>query len=283
MPSKRMKNAGTKVTKVLFKKALIKGALNIVKTRQPMKRHPVRVLFENSAEVRPYPRGVVEVREQIQGTSFFPGGTGLWWGGARTIPALPVGKVMILGHDFHSVAGYEWSLKHAEENLKTTTWLHLQDLLKRVPIRLEDCFFTNIFLGLRKGAATTGRFPGADDPEFVDRCRKFFLRQMAVQQPRLILALGTYVPQFLAPLSEQLAPVWTTPSSFPRRDRDKTSIRTEVVFKNHDRHPCVVASIVHPCMRNSNVRHRHWYERNLHGDAAELALLQHAVDLAGMK
>ena len=264
-------------------KALVNGAWSIVKSGQPMKQHPVHVLFKDSTEVRPYPCGVVEVPEQIQGTSFFPGGTGLWWGGARVIPELPVGQVMILGHDFHSVAGYEWSREHSEENLKTTTWLHLRNLLERVSIRLEDCFFTNIFLGLREGAATTGRFPGADDPKFVDRCRKFFLKQIAVQQPRLVLALGAYVPQFLAPLSEQLAAAWTTPSSFPRRDRDKTSILTEVIFKNLERHPCVVASIIHPCMRNSNVRHRHWHERNLHGDAAELALLRHAVNLAGLK
>ena len=266
-----------------MKKALVKGALSIVKSGQPMTQHPVHVLFKDSTEVRPYPCGVVEVPEQIQGTSFFPGGTGLWWGSARVIPKLPVGKVMILGHDFHSVAGYEWSREHSEENLKTTTWLHLRNLLERVSIRLEDCFFTNIFLGLREGAATTGRFPGADDPKFVDRCRKFFLKQIAVQQPRLVLALGAYVPQFLAPLSEQLAAAWTTPSSFPRRDRDKTSILTKVIFKNLDRHPCVVASIIHPCMRNSNVRHRHWHERNLHGDEAELALVKHAVILASMK
>lgn len=266
-----------------MKKALVKGALSIVKSGQPIKQHPVHVLFRDSEKVRPYPLGVVEVPEQIQGTSFFPGGTGLWWGGARVIPALPVGKVMILGHDFHSVAGYEWSLKHVKENLDTTTWLHLRELLQRVPIRLEDCFFTNIFLGLREGAATTGRFPGANNPEFVDRCRKFFLQQVAVQQPRLVLALGAYVPQFLAPLSQQLEAVWTTTSSFSRRDKDKTSIRTKVIFQNVNHRPCVVASIIHPCMRNSNVKHRHWHERNLHGDAAELALLQHAVNLAGMK
>jgi uracil-DNA glycosylase len=247
-----------------------------------MEMHPVHKLFKDAQEVRAYPSGVVEVPAQIQGTSFFPGGTGLWWGGAPVIPPLPVGKVMVLGHDFHSVAGYEWACEHENENLEATTWLHLQALLKRVPIRLEECFFTNIYMGLRKGTATTGPFPGATDAEFVRRCQKFFLHQFAVQQPKLILALGAYVPRFLAPLSQQLA-IWSVPSSFPRRDKDKQSIRASVVFNGIAIRPCVVASIVHPCMRNSNVRHRHWYERGLHGDAAELELVKHAAGLAGMK
>ena len=268
--------------KAALKKTLAKGALDVVESKQPMDQHPVHKLFEDSRGVCPYPLGVVKVPAQIQGTSFFPGGTGLWWDGAQVIPALPVGKVMVLGHDFHSESGYEWACAHQEENLNATTWLHLRQLLKRVPIRLDECFFTNIYMGLREGTATTGRFPGASDSEFVGRCRKFFLRQVAMQQPRLILALGAYVPQFLAPLSPQLA-AWTLPSSFPKRDKDKTSIREEVIFDGVDVASCVIASIVHPCMRNSNVHRRRWHSRDLHGKEAELELVRHAVNLAGMK
>jgi uracil-DNA glycosylase len=272
---------------VLLKKALIKSALGAVGpekpgTTNPMNRHPVHKLFEDSREVCPYPDHVVEVPAQIQGTSFFPGGTGLWWGDAPSIPALPVGKVMILGHDFHSEAGYKWACAHQKENLEATTWLHLRELLGLVPIRLDECFFTNIYMGLREGTATTGRFPGAADSGFVDRCRNFFLRQVAMQQPRLILALGAYVPQFLAPRSRQLS-AWTLPSSFSKRDETKTSIREEVIFDGVAIAPCVIASIVHPCMRNSNVHRRRWHSRDLHGKEAELELVRHAVNLAGMK
>ncbi|KNZ33732.1 MAG: hypothetical protein AD742_04725 [Methylibium sp. NZG] len=186
---------------------------------------------------------------------------------------------MVLGHDFHSVAGYEWSRAHQAENLDATTWLHLRNFLNQVSIPFENCFFTNIYMGPREGTAVIGRFPGANDPLFVRRCQQFFLQQIVTQRPRLILALGSHVPPLLAPLSHQLEP-WASQSSFPSRDANETSLRENVKFNAVNVLPCVVASIVHPCMRNSNVRHRRW--RNLRGDAAEIALVQHAVRQAGL-
>lgn len=242
-----------------------------------LNQHPVHFLFEEMQRVCPYPQGVTVVPEQIHGTSFFPGGTGLWHGKEQGVPSFPTDGVMILGHDFHSVAGYEWSRQHGEENLQTPTWLHLLKFLSRVPIQLEDCFFTNIYMGLREGKATTGRFPGATSPEFVKRCQQFFLLQVATQRPSLILALGAYVPAFLAPLASQLA-AWATPGSFRSRDERGVSVIGEVVFPSSTLHPCVVASIVHPSLRLSNVRYRRW--GSLSGDAAEVALVQEAVSLA---
>ena len=42
----------------------------------------------------------------------------------------------------------------------------------------------------RASGPEIGRFPGANDAHFVDRCSAFFARQLAVAQPRLILMLG---------------------------------------------------------------------------------------------
>ena len=68
--------------------------------------HPVRVLFEGLRIVEPYPTGVVAVPRQIPGSNFFPGGVGIWCGDATIVPPLPVGGVMVLGQDFHTLAGY---------------------------------------------------------------------------------------------------------------------------------------------------------------------------------
>ncbi len=239
-----------------------------------MIQHPSCYLFEELSRVCPYPSGVTAVPRQILGTSFFPGGTGLWHDGSLDIPSFPIGGVMVLGHDFHSVAGYKQSLLRGAENMKSSTWRHLLPFLSQVPIPLRHCFFTNAYMGLREGTATTGVFPGANSPDFVKRCQEFLLLQIATQQPSLILALGKYVPIFLAPLSLRLAP-WARAASFSERDSLGLALVDDVLFEVPKAHPCVVASIVHPSFRPSNVRHRRW--ANFTGDLAELALVQEAV------
>jgi uracil-DNA glycosylase len=244
--------------------------------------HPAHVLFAGLQSVMPYPSGVAPVPEQIQGTSFFPGGTGLWHGETGEtgeFPAFPTGGVMVLGHDFHSVQGYEWSRAKQAENLRTPTWRHLLHLLSRVPVRLEQCFFTNIYMGLREGRATTGPFPGAASPGFVKRCEDFFLRQVEVQRPALVLVLGAQVPPFLARLAPKLER-WAFFKTFPARDASDSSLIEGVTFGAMV-YPCVVASLVHPSFRPSNIRHRRW--RTFAGDAAELALVSEALHRAGVR
>ena len=238
--------------------------------------HPVRQLFRGLKEVEPYPAGVEGVPEQIPGTSFFPGGTGLWCEETPTVPTLPTERVMILGHDFHSVAGYKWAREHVVENLRTPTWNNLKNFLERVPMALNECFFTNAYMGLRQGKGTTGRFPGASAPEFVRRCQSFFLRQFVLQRPKLILVLGAHVPGFLAPLSAQLS-MWRSPGGFRYRDSNALSLVSSVSFGQAP-HRCVVASLVHPSLRGSNVHRRTW--QDFTGDGAELEIVRAAKKLA---
>ena len=236
--------------------------------------HPVLELFKDLACWESYPPGVVAVPKQILGTSFVPGGTGLWCEGNSEVPHLPVGGVMVLGHDFHNVAGYEWSHLNVAENLESPTWKHLLKLLKRVPISLERCFFTNIYMGLCEGDATTGRFPGSLCPNFKQRCREFFIKQIEMQRPSVILALGKWVPEFLASLSPQLHP-WIPCRTLKAIDSAGLPLRRGVSFTGVSDHECVVVSLVHPCFRPSNINRRTW--KDLRGDAAELEMLQLAM------
>src|SRR5438132_1116826 len=97
-----------------------------------------------------YPPGVVRIPKAIVGTSFFPGGYGLWNPEATLpLPRFPLGEVMILGHDFHSESGYQESLGRGFESQSQPTWNNLRGVLKRADIPLEDCFFTNVNMGLR--------------------------------------------------------------------------------------------------------------------------------------
>jgi uracil-DNA glycosylase len=237
--------------------------------------HPVRKLFTELSQWSEYPDGVVAVPEQILGTSFFPGGTGLWCEDSQEVPMLPVGGVMVLGHDFHNVAGYERSLQNLGENLRDPTWRSLRKLLSLVPILPEQCFFTNSYMGLREGNATTGRFPGSLCPGFILRCQRFLVQQIQVQRPRVILALGKWVPEFLAPLSTQLS-AWDRLHSFKAIDSAGPLI-LGVSFTDVPNHECAVVSLLHPCLRSSNIRHRAW--RSWKGEAAELKMLQYAMSL----
>ena len=111
----------------------------------------------------------------------------------------------------------------------------------------------------------------------MQRCRDFFLVQLAAQKPSLILSLGANVPPFLSPLSPQLAR-WAAPSGFRQWDTDETSLLSEVSFGVAGHEPCVVAAVVHPSFRPVNVGRRRW--GGLKGDAAEMALVKEAMKQA---
>jgi uracil-DNA glycosylase len=149
-------------------------------------------------------------------------------------------------------------------------------LLDDVQIARETCFFTNVYMGLREGKATTGRFPGSHDPPFVHRCQQFFIRQLQVQRPRLILALGTFVPPFLAPLSPQLSG-WAKGGTFAELDKADLSMIPEASFAGAD-HVCALVALTHPSLRPANIHRRRW--QSLSGHAAEVQMVRYALSLA---
>ena len=237
--------------------------------------HPVEHLFEGLATVEPYPKGVVPVPQKLPGTAFFPGGTGLWHpdpGGAP--PPMPVGGIMVLGHDFYSEAGYRRFVANRGESTKGPTWRNLLALLVRVGVGPERCFFTNAYMGLRAGSQNTGRFPGAKDAGFVERCRAFLGEQLRTQKPRLVLTLGSHVPAVLAPLSEDLAS-WLKAPSLKALDEAGCPIIPDVRFPSIPRSSTTVAALVHPSIRWASVLRRRY--RGLSGDAAEVSILKDAL------
>jgi uracil-DNA glycosylase len=148
-----------------------------------------RLWREMRSAVSPFPEGIADVREAIRGTAFFPGGLGLWlpedgFGELRT------GQIMIVGQDFNSEKVYEQARLAGTEVDSSKTSKVLRRLLPASGISLSQCFFTNLYMGLRKGGSETGTFPGARDRRFVQRCLAFFIKQLEVVRPKLILTLG---------------------------------------------------------------------------------------------
>jgi uracil-DNA glycosylase len=260
--------------------------------------HPIDELFATMAQVAPYPSGVVEVPGRIRGITFFPGGPGLWGVKADShLPPLPIGGIMVLGHNYDSEAGFGRTSRRGTEVMQVgtqaaknagfrgdykpcnPTWSGLWELLPEVPVPWERCFFTNAYMGLRKGSKATGRFPGSTDSAFVNRCRDFLRVQLSKQQPAIVLTLGAWVPAFVAELSEQLSP-WRGIQSVPELDRLKMGPVTHgVTFPNSGAPPCSVVALTHPSRRHLNVDRRRFKvgTRAFEGHEAEVAMVREAI------
>lgn len=242
--------------------------------------HPIEYLFTLLDQVvAPYPAGVVQVRGRIGGTAFFPGGTGLWGTVPdQPLPPMPVGGVMVLGHNFDCETGFAASLRRGGENLNGPTWRTIRAVLRQAGIALEQCFFTNAYMGLKAGSEPTGTFPGARNGDFVRRCQRFLTEQIRLQQPRLLLTLGKEVPPVLAPLAPELCQAWLGLRTLQELDAHGVSLVDSARFPDVQQVTTVVA-LTHPANRAPNVRRRRY--NGLEGDAAEQALLQDALKRVG--
>lgn len=220
-----------------------------------------------------YPDGVVAVPKAIPGLAFFPGGSGIWQGADGSSSAdIPQNGVMVLGHNFDSLSGFNKSLRNGTENRKGSTWRPLIALLERAKVDLHRCFFTNFFMGLIAEGSSVGKFPGANDPQFVQMCRSFLVQQIGIQKPGYILILGIHVPPLIASMSPELAP-WSGITSLVDLDRKNIALVPRAYFRDAD-HACPVVVLTHPCNRHLNVARRRYGV--FHGDEAEVQMISEA-------
>jgi hypothetical protein len=236
--------------------------------------HPIDELFDALAMVAPYPPGVLPIPARLARTGFFPGGSGLWQEGSTGLPPLPIGGVMILGHNLDSERGFAQSVARGGENLNGATWRALVNFLQQAlpgESPLRRCFFTNLLIGLIPGSSATGAFPGTKDSEFVERCRRFLTRQMEVVRPSLLLVLGAHTPRLLAPLSSALSH-WATATTFADIDRDDGGLIPDARIAGVD---LSVVALTHPSYRRMNVHCRTF--RGLTGEDAELEMVRQAL------
>ena len=242
--------------------------------------HPSEKLWKSHSPPGGYPRGVLGVPRPIIGTAFFPGGYGLWNpSGSLPLPAFPVEGVMVLGHDFHSEAGYNASFARGYESPTQPTWRNLLPVLDRSGISPTECFFTNVFMGLRAGTATTGEFPGARNADFVDHCERFLWSQIRAQRPSLIVTLGIKAPEILGVLSPQLE-AWSAGQGLKHLD-EVGPVQRDAQFKRIPAFSTVAVALVHPSLRSASVRHRRY--KGLAGAKAEDLMLSDAREASSFR
>lgn len=212
-----------------------------------------------------YPKAVVPVPEPISGTAFFPGGLGLLLDEFDE-PKSDALDIMVVGHDFNTVASYEIARQRGSEFNTSRTWRNIRTVFPQLGLSLHGCFFTNFYMGLRECGPETGPFPGARDRSFVRNCARFFERQVEVMRPQLIVTLG------LAPLKAIRREVFqlATPNTLAEC--------VDVYRGLPGGHGSVaLVALTHPSLYFANVRRRRFLGH--HGLEAERAMVQEAVRL----
>ena len=133
----------------------------------------------------------------IQGTAFFPGGSGLWRG-REPFGALPEyfpeDSLMVVAHNFDKESSYLKSIVRGREELHGF-WDRLIAYLDAARLEPQQCFFTNALMGLQPAKAT-----GSMDasPFFREQCRSFMNRQIEIIRPRRIAILGNDAAEEMA-------------------------------------------------------------------------------------
>jgi len=232
-----------------------------------------------------YPQGLESVPSLMDSLSFFPAGRGLYQpNGSMQTPAFPRGGVMVVGRDFGTRVAYD--LAHCEhgERESDPTWKHLLKLLEDADCDPRSCFFSNAFMGLRSGkeARNVGDIPAHRDANFLAACRDFFVTQIEVMRPRILLTLGSAVPAFVA-AKLKVDPSWSA-GTLKAIDMADASVQKDVAIPNLGFTVAAVVALTHPCLRPANVWRRAYAKGPLllHGHEAEETMLREALAHAGL-
>jgi hypothetical protein len=135
----------------------------------------------------------------IPGTAFFPGGSGLWRGlePRGPLPDLfPEVPVMFVGHNFDSIRAFDKAFDNGGE-AGGEFWRRLLGILAGASLCPENCFFTNVLMGLKPGSAT-GSMPSV--PGYRDQCAQFLRKQIEIVRPSAVVALGVNAERFVSRL-----------------------------------------------------------------------------------
>lgn len=137
--------------------------------------------------------------ELVAGTSFFPGGSGLWRGrqhGGALPVSFPERPILLVGHNFDSQRAFQRSLLRKGE-ASGQFWTFLLAMLESAGVDPATCFFTNALMGLKPGSAT-GPMPRV--PGYLEQCALYLRRQAEIVDARCVVALGSNAACFVREL-----------------------------------------------------------------------------------
>jgi hypothetical protein len=145
-----------------------------------------------------YDENAKRICGRVNGSSFFPGGVGIWRGLNPQGPIpddFPVRPIMFLGHNFDNEEGFNRSRHSRIEPMNTGTWKGQQVYMEMAEINPLDCFFTNFYTALQPGSSV-GEMLASE--LFKKQCTRFCEYQIERTDPCLIAVMGRFVPDLFA-------------------------------------------------------------------------------------
>lgn len=229
----------------------------------------IDMLFEELRQLA-YPDTMKMVQGEIPGIAFFPGGKGTY----KNDNTLFDKDFMILGQDFQCEQYFNDTLKAGKEDIiGNPTWRNILPFIEAVNIKPDQCFFTNAIPGIRKGNTGTGKSPAFKDKDFLEQCRMLFQFQLKMQRPKIILALGLSVAEFLSKTANELS-CWGNIKNFSEVDKEKKQV-ISATFDNNIKSEVVL--LTHPSYRPVNVRRRSY--NGFIGNRAEVELVKDTIKI----
>jgi hypothetical protein len=213
----------------------------------------IEILRHELNQISSYPFGLEKVNCEITGKGFFPGARGLSEDNDQKLSNKPV---MILGHDFGAKRDYKNSIINRSENQKALTWKNLNEMLLHFDINQDQCFFTNCIMGVRiDGESAVGKSVAYKHLNYLTDCKNLLITQIRMQNPKLIIALGLNILEFLSSLSPTLLKLAKI-KSFKILDNEKLAFFREVEFLGLLNFKTNLVIITHPAYWHLNVKHR---------------------------
>ena len=182
------------------------------------------------------------------------------------------------GSNFGSSNGYQrnGTLMQRDEmsDPRNATWRALQRNLRAAGIDMHRCFFSNAWPCLHAGNSNmNGLFPAwLRDCNSMRSLLAFLDRTLDLFRPRLVVALGPNVAAFLA----QRWPIPLAPWS-ARNIRGLNALPKACLPATDG--GLVVTAVLHPCLAQTNYRHRIASYNTAHGEAV---LLRECREQAGL-
>lgn len=226
----------------------------------------IDMLFNKLEEYPYYPSTMSQIRGEIKGTSFFPGGKGIIDGNEK----ISTKKFMMLGQDWGTLKGYITDVENGQEPIMSNpTWRNLLNLLDECRIKSSDCFFTNAIMGVRQEGNVIGPSPAFRDVVFIQNCRQLFLFQLEIQRPKYLFVLGHQVAKFLAGTSTQLE-AWSKAKTYKAFDEQNEQIKKNIIFQNGVSSNLVL--LMHPSARKYNLDKREY--NGEYGEKAQIKMIE---------
>jgi hypothetical protein len=171
--------------------------------------HAIEALRRRLRDCNCYPAGVVPVAEHIGGTAAFPAGAGLYRVGYDDpLPPFPVGGVMFVAHNVDAEEAFEERLARREPHggsIRTMSyWRGMYALLDAACLDRSECFFTNAYVGLKRGGRPEGLLGLGRGDEFRQWCAGFLEEQVRIMRPRLVAVVGRPAWTFVARMAAEL-------------------------------------------------------------------------------